>query len=343
MESAIDVHLKCPRTRTRRVGDDFQPPYPAFSARAPQTMTQVVMGYFGVQSRGGGEAMETAFKAVNALFDLPDGPDHRDTVRYIDGDGYDTVITVAYWGDTKQFSRWIDNPPNQAWWNADERLRDGVGYFREILNPRDAQYETAYSSPKHLEGVGVVMGGVSGEILEHGYWGSMRDRIPLSQTDTMSPTGALRVRDDGNGRVTVHGHENLAVIRSGQDWTDTQGEERRAYLEDIEPTLRAGMDFLRDQGAEVGCYSNRYVQHIDADGRPVEKSFGISHWHSLADLERWAESHPTHLKIFGIFLKKVSELPNLRLYHEVSVLDAAAQRYEYINCHPGTGLLRPGA
>jgi len=186
------------------------------------------------------------------------------------------------------------------------------------------------------------MGGVSGEIMEHGYWGSMRDRIPLSQTDTMSPTGGLSLRDDGNGRVTVHGHENLAVIRSGQDWTDTQGEERRVYLEDIEPTLRAGMDFLRDQGAEVGCYSNRYVQHIDADGRPVEKSFGISHWRSLADLERWAESHPTHLKIFGIFLKKVPELPNLRLYHEVSVLDAAAQGYEYINCHPGTGLLRPG-
>lgn len=342
MESAIDVHLKCPRTRTPRVGDDFQPPYPAFCARAPRTMTQVVMGYFGVQSRGGGEAVDAAFKAVNALFDLLDGPGHRDTVRYVDGDGYDTAIAVAYWGDTQQFSRWIDNPQNQAWWNADERLRDGVGYFREILSPRDVQYETAYSSPNHLEGVGVVMGGMSGEIREHLYWGSMRDRIPLSQTDTMSPTGDLSLRDDGNGRVTVHGHENLAVIRSGQDWTDTQGEERRVYLEDIEPTLRAGMDFLRDQGAEVGCYSNRYVQHIDADGRPVAKSFGISHWHSLADLERWAESHPTHLLIFNTFLKKVPELPNLRLYHEVSVFDAAAQRYEYINCHPGTGLLRPG-
>jgi hypothetical protein len=80
---------------------------------------------------------------------------------------------------------------------------------------------------------------------------------------------------------------------------------------------------LCDQGAEVGCYSNRYVQHIDANGRPVEKSFGISHWHSLADLERWAASHPTHLQIFGMFLKKVPELPNLRLYHEVSVFDAA--------------------
>lgn len=28
MESAIDGHLKCPRTRHRRVEDDYVPPYP---------------------------------------------------------------------------------------------------------------------------------------------------------------------------------------------------------------------------------------------------------------------------------------------------------------------------
>jgi aldoxime dehydratase len=30
MESAIDEHLKCPRTRTRRVEDDYTPPYPVW-------------------------------------------------------------------------------------------------------------------------------------------------------------------------------------------------------------------------------------------------------------------------------------------------------------------------
>jgi aldoxime dehydratase len=29
----------------------------------------------------------------------------------------------------------------------------------------------------------------------------------------------------------------------------------------------------------------------------------------------------------------------LSLYHEVSVLKAEDQYYEYINCHPGTGML----
>ena len=339
MESAIDAHLQCPRTRTRRVEDDFTPPYPLFSGRAPQAMTQVVIGYFGVQARDAPERLRKAFVAMNALFALSDGPRHRDTVKCLDASGYDTAITAAYWGDPPQFHRWLESPEVHRWWASDERLDDGVGYFREVMLPRDVQYETAYVSPSHLEGLGVVMGSASGEILEHGYWGSMRDRIALSQTDAMAPAGDLRILDDGGGRVSVLGHQNLAIIRSGQDWTATQGEERRIYLEDIEPPLRAGMSFLRDSGASVGCYCNRYVQHIDADGKPIEKSFGVSQWRSLAHLERWAESHPTHLEIFGTFLKYVPQLPNLRLYHEVSVFDAGAQRYEYINCHPATGLM----
>lgn len=69
-------------------------------------------------------------------------------------------------------------------------------------------------------------------------------------------------------------------------------------------------------------------------------SSGGRRWgNMLADMERWAESHPTHLKIFMTFVELAQNVPSLRLHHEVSVLDAAAQTYEYINCHPGTGLM----
>ena len=33
----------------------------------------------------------------------------------------------------------------------------------------------------------------------------------------------------------------------------------------------------------------------------------------------------------------------LRLYHEVAVLRAEDQHFEYLNCHPATGLLRLAA
>jgi len=36
----------------------------------------------------------------------------------------------------------------------------------------------------------------------------------------------------------------------------------------------------------------------------------------------------------------IAGLQKLRLYHEVLVVDAADQHYEYINCHPHSGLMR---
>jgi len=83
----------------------------------------------------------------------------------------------------------------------------------------------------------------------------------------------------------------------------------------------------------------------DAQGRPTDRSYGLSWWKSLAALERWAESHPTHVAIFGAamrYLSKLGPAARLKLYHEVSVVDAHEQFFEYRNCHPATGLLRAG-
>ncbi|MGD0635336.1 MAG: phenylacetaldoxime dehydratase family protein [Beijerinckiaceae bacterium] len=337
--------MRCPRLRTRRVSDNFKPPVPMWSARADESVTQMVMGYFGVQSEGE-EQKGRACKAFQGILDsflAAGGPRHHDLVHYVDAAGYNNMIAIAYWDDPLVYERWRTNPAVAGWWESKDRLNEGIGYFRETLAPRVEQFETIFTAKEPLEGVGIIMGGMSDEILEHGYWGAMRDRFPLSQTDTMEPSGDLAVKEGKpalGGRVVIAGHQNLAVIRSGQDWTETEGEERRTYLEDIEPTLRAGMDYLRDDGLEAGCYSNRYVRHMDAKGNPVEKSFGVSHWRSLEHLEHWASSHPTHLSIFVTFNRLAKKFKNLKLYHEVSVFDPAAQLYEYVNCHPGTGLMR---
>ena len=88
------------------------------------------------------------------------------------------------------------------------------------------------------------------------------------------------------------------------------------------------MDFLRDDGLEIGCFANRYMTVVDASGRTVEKSFGMSWWKSLAALERWAESHPTHVAIFGAAMKYLGTMgpaAKLKLYHEVTVAAAGEQ------------------
>lgn len=345
MESAIDPHLVCPRSLSRRVSDEYTPPFPMWVGRADNQLQQVVMGYLGVQYRDD----EQRPAALNVLRDMvsgfahADGPVHHDLTQHTDADGYHNLMVVGYWRDPAAYCRWMRSPQLSGWWSDEDRLSEGLGYFREVVAPRREQFETLYAFTDELPGVGAVMDTTSGEINEHGYWGSMRDRFPMSQTDWMTGSGQLRVVSgdpDAGGRVVVAGHDNIALIRSGQDWRAAEADERALYFDEILPTLQAGMDFLRDNGPEVGCYSNRFVQSIDADGNLLDESYNIGHWGSLDKLERWAESHPTHLRIFTTFFRVAPSLVGLRLYHEVSVSDAAEQLFEYINCHPRTGMMR---
>jgi aldoxime dehydratase len=340
VESAIPSHLQCPRTRARRVGDDYEPPYPSMVARFEPRVSRVVMGYFGVQYRGDAEppAATRALQRIAAAFEAAHAPGHWDRARHVDEAGHANVVSIGYWDDPAAFDAWFDG--FGARWTTRELAAEGIGTFTEVLRPSVERFETLFSSDLP-EGVACVAAGLSGVVQEHAYWGGARDRIPLSQTSELAPAGAPRVEADGE-RVRVVPHDNLCLIRSGQDWTATEGEERRMYLEDVEPVLRAGMDFLRDQGKAVGCFANRYMTVLDPAGRALEKSFGMSWWKSLAALERWAESHPTHLAIFGAAMKYLGTLgpaARLRLYHEVSVASAAEQRFEYLACHPRTGML----
>jgi len=216
-----------------------------------------------------------------------------------------------------------------------------------VLQPKIESFETLATSATRHEGVLRLCSHISGEVQEHAYWGSARDRIPSAQTDPLAPSGKVEFEVSGPvtaRRIRVRSHGNVCVIRSGQDWSDSAGRERELYLQKMEPVLRRGMDFLRDgDPAVTGCYSCRYADVLDASARPLDKRFGLAWFRSLHDLERWSESHPTHLAIFNTFMEMVQELNGqltTQFYHEVSVLAASEQRLEYLNCHPSTGLLR---
>ncbi|WP_199435034.1 phenylacetaldoxime dehydratase family protein [Qaidamihabitans albus] len=343
MESAIPRHLSLPRTQPPRAEPGWQPPYPSFVARFKPSVTRVVMAYFGAQYRAGGETVPGAVRAARAELAAAcahaDGPGRVDHATYVDESGYTTLLTIGYWTDPERYDRWFGGA--HASWLGEQRRGSGAGFFVEAVRPSVSRFETLVSNDRR-EGVAVLADALSGEVAEHAYWGGARDRLPAAQTDPLLPGEPPTVVADA-GRQRVRGQRNLCLIRSGQDWTDTDGDERRRYLDDIEPVLRAGLDFLRDDGPAVGCYANRYLRVVDTEGNPVDKSFGMSWWRSLADLDRWARDHPTHKAIFGEAMRYLSELGSaarLRLYHEVTVAAAEEQHFEYLGCHPATGMLR---
>lgn len=341
MDSAIPPHLRVARTQTPRMLDGHQPPFPAFSARYKPTVNRVVMAYFGVQHlpQTPPDDAHAALAWLVERLSASSGPGHWDRSSFVDAAGFHNTLTVAYWDDPTRFDAWFDGTRSR-WIGADGAI-GASGFYIEALRPASDSYETLFSSPTQAEGVSVLADGMSEAIQEHAYWGAMRDRIPRSQISDLAPSGTVVVSEE-NGCIRVWMPDDLCLIRSGQDWSDTDDTERAMYWTDVEPVLHDGMTFLRDDGEGVGCIANRYASVLGPDGQPTMKSYGLSWWRNLADLEGWARSHPTHLRIFGAAMSHLSTLgpsAKLRLYHEVSVVRREEQHFEYRNCHPRTGLL----
>jgi aldoxime dehydratase len=341
VEPAVPKHLRCPRNEPSRRPPGFEAPYPAWMARFDEGAPPLIMAYFGVQHPSSVPAEVMA--PIKSMLRASPSPPHWIEAQSRDSAGYDTRIIIAYWQDAKTFDAWRKASGFDAWWRDPARETESVGWFLEILTPPMERLEVAYGPPELPEGAANLQARVSEcPVAEHAYWGSARERIPASQTDPLSnDVGVLATLRQGR-RIRVAPGHNVCMIRSGQDWSDTTGDERTVYLERVRPRLIDGMNYLRDEGFPIGCFSCRYMQLVDASGAVIQKTFGQAYFQSLGALEQWAEHHPTHLAIFNTFMEEMAplgEAMQLRLWHEVMVLPADAQSFEYVNCHDRTGLM----
>jgi aldoxime dehydratase len=345
VEPAIPPHLTCPRTNPSRMPAGFEAPYPAWMARYEKGAAPMVMAYFGAQQMA--LLPPDALAPIKAMLHVSPAPMHSIQARCHDAAGFDTQIVIAYWKDAKAFAEWRRVSGFDAWWADPVRETEPVGRFLEVVTPPLDRLEVAYSPPHLPQGAGNLQASVSAcPVAEHAYWGSARDRIPASQTDLLTGDSTRLTRSRVGARVRIEPGNNVCMIRSGQDWTDTKDEERQIYLGRVRPKLIEGMTYLRDEGFGIGCFSCRFMQVLDDSGAPTEKTFGQAYFSSLATLEHWAEHHPTHLAIFGTFMHTMAPLGDamqLRLWHEVMVLPVEAQSFEYINCHSRTGLMAASA
>ncbi|MCB5186628.1 phenylacetaldoxime dehydratase family protein [Methylobacillus caricis] len=340
LESAIPGHLKIPGLCPMHSRNEKELPYPTYVARFDQSVTQVVICYLGVQAKID-DHLDKFTDASHCIEKLlkhhPAG--YWDHAIFFDRNGFTNHLYTLYWSDVESYNSWTSSSGIKAWWESEERETDGLGYFKEVIMPRTTHFETHYSTPEP-EALGRLARAMSGEIKEHAYWGSMRDRIPASQTSSLMPNGYPTLIQDVRQKIVPH--ENLCVIRSGQNWSDADLEEAKLYIQEMQPSLEKGMEYLHKQGMEIGCFSNRYAKILNNSGNDSRQSFGLSFWRGLDDLEKWASSHVTHLRIFGAahaYMNKLGAEAKLRTYHEVAIVSAGEQSYEYINCHPATGML----
>jgi aldoxime dehydratase len=343
-EVSTSRNLICLASSPRHMPPDWKPPASAWAASFAQQTTPVVMAYFGIQL--GERGHEQRESLPDKFFARANGPDNLESANYVDRSGCRTLISSAYWTNPASYESWKLQSGFDTWWHDSARVNGSLGYFREILTVPTDRFETISTYDTQ---VGVARTGcpVVGPIREHNYWGSMRDRLQVSaEDDLLSAHGEQLPRLGAAAtlgrRLRVKVPENLAIIRSGQDWTDCTSAELAEYNDSVRPALIEGMNFLRDHPDETGCCDLRFAEESAQDGAALKKTFGLGYFLTLGHLEKWAAMHPTHLAIFAKFLTMVRDHGKdlkLKLWHEVSVLPAAGQVFEYINCHPGTGLL----
>jgi len=321
---------------------DWKPDAPAWVSSWPDGLDGLVAAYFGVQSSNPATLQQWA----DAAFVLPHGPRKVDQALFEDATGVTNHFYIAYW-QREEYQAWWQQDSAHAWWTSEDRVNDGVGYWREVVTIPLNHLETLHSTPI-THGIGELTDDVKGPILEHGYPGGMRDRIELSAASDLRETTSInqkmpaQMAQEGR-RVLVQPPKYMCVIRSGQNWSECDAAQREYYFAELQPRLAAGMQFLRDNPEESRCFSMRYARQTDSDWQPLEQTFGLGFATDVHAFEEWAKSHPTHLRIFGGFMdmvEKFGESLTLRLWHEVNVLPEGGCEFEYIACHPHTGLLK---
>lgn len=332
------------RTIPMRKPIGHQPGHQRYTSLIDEDVQHVQMSVFGVQTNQKLEDVQASFFSLMDEFcKASSAPVHKEFARYKDTDGFTNIFVVCYWHNFKVFAEWLENVTR---WLKERPLASmQVGYWLESFSvPTDYRETIAFED--YLRGLSACPHTRIEPMDESGYWGAARDRIAASGYDSLdSDLRELGVADQRitKGRyVKITGiSKNLCVIRSGVSWKNCDEEQLESYQKNLEPKLNAGMEYLRQNPEKTGCCSLRQVECIDSKGNLLEEAYSYGLFLSLGHLENWSEHHPSHLAIYARALaerKKYQENLQLKTFHEIYVLQDMVS-FEYVNCHPNTGLL----
>ncbi|PFH59930.1 hypothetical protein XA68_11699 [Ophiocordyceps unilateralis] len=240
--------------------------------------------------------VDEAFYLQLQSFLLADSPCAVEWASAADAEGFYNICLLAYWPSKALYDKWTLDSGFRTWWESIDSDTQSHGWFLEVVCCPMDRFENIFSHAEPSQGAATMRTHVSGPVKEHHYWGSMRDRLPAGQTDELRAEKTAAGPSKASG---VPGQQNVAMIRSGQDWSEALAEERQIYFATMQPVLKAGMDFLRHQGDEVGCISCRFMDVIDPATLRADRdrTFGLAYFEDVASLEGWSKKHPTHKAI----------------------------------------------
>lgn len=322
------------------------PPIVRYSSRFDHAPDRLAVLFMGLAAPDGDRAGRALADFLGEAAAAPDAPGHLDRALFTDAEGRANHMAALYWPDRAAFERWAATPLILEWRQGTRALAEDLAQWWEPVSVAPERSETI-AFAEYRRGLSACPFSRLEQMVETGYWGAARDRIPASAFDPLEGEAPHLAPLDTppcsrGARLAVRPPAGLAVIRSGVSWAACGAEQRESYERNVKPKLDAGMDYLRRNPLDAGCPSLRQVVLADADGGTLEEAYSLGHFLSLGHLEAWAKHHPTHLAIYHRAMaerKKYQAALELRTYNEIYVLEPGAPEFEYVNCDPATGLL----
>jgi hypothetical protein len=350
--------MSCPaRLYPLRKPANHRVPIPRWKLSLPDNIKQVFTSYVGVEqhedSAVATRAKEEAICAVRKWLEQIDAPEAVEAFTTLDNySRAEGTVWVCYWSDGARRNHAIESLNlKELHQNISSDSRQSIGLWHEGFVTSVSRLETNYSGLDYLPGLARLPGASTEEHDLSTYWGAARDRIPDSAHD-LFPRAADMPRPNpipnGLGQhLTGTNHANMVHIRSGQYWENCSKEEADSYEQKLEPTLQQGLKYLHEHSMETGALSIQYLRnedvHYPGGSREERKeSCGAGFFANLEDLEHWAKSHASHLKIYGGALahyKAFGDERRFRTWHEVCVINEGDAIFEYVNCSPHTGVI----
>lgn len=321
---------------------DFELPYPAFTCQLFKLQPDMTLGQIALQYPAENVPLNLAeFQlGVEASLAGASAPWRWERCSHVDVQGYRNDIILAYWHKQAEFAAWRSRPDVAGWADTVQPF----GIWMEALTCPVPQMETSYSNEDPSWGLAPQCPVHLDEF--HGYFGSMRDRIPAAEDQGLP--GALRalpatdMQQVSEGRrLRIELPDNCCFIRTVQGWQDCDETQQADFLQSMLPVYRAGVEYLRDNPREANCVGARLVDMQDPGAQIQTQT--LAWFLGLEDLERWAHEHPTHHAILnGMsgFAERYNLDIQIVLGHEVYVVPQGCSHLEYSNCHPHTGFLR---
>ena len=322
--------------------DTFRPPYDAHTTIFPKDWPDYVLGQFGIQAQPEAD-LSVVMAELEGCLREPPAALHFERVREVDSQGYLNEIYLAYWRSAADYWAWLDNAAVAAFFG--QTLDGGIGIWREAIIAPVANLDPNGIVKARQWGVGRHLPHEWERF--HGYYGSMRDRIPQGHSAEIeggdSPLVAQPPVQSHGRRLKVVPPHNLCFVRGTFGWKGAPEEEQRVFVEEMLPVYLRGAGFIRDNAVAVSCISARVADEVELEPANGLQAETLAWFTSIKALEAWTHHHPTHNAIFQKMIeigKRFDFNLHLDLGHEVVVVPAGGADIEYNNCHPETSFLR---